>query len=67
MLVAPHSPQTLLRAAVLGEMGGTLMVPSCLEIEKPQKAPMLILYVLLGLRCQVGVPITLLGLHSAFQ
>lgn len=41
-------PQTLLRAAVLGEMGGALLVPSCLEIEEPQSIPVLILYVLLG-------------------
>lgn len=35
-------PQTLLRAAVLSEMGGALVVLSCPEIEKPQTMPALI-------------------------
>lgn len=61
------TPQTLLRAAVLGEMGRALVVSGCLEIEKPLSVPMLILLVLLGLHCQVGVPIMQLSLHSAFQ
>lgn len=45
-------PQALLRAAVLGEMGGALLVLSCLEIEKPQTMPVLILYVVLGMASQ---------------